>query len=247
MEEEKKEEKIEETKDTKTDGKNVLKNMIFVVSLLVCFSLGYLFAINFGGSDNKTNSNTNTNANVNENTNTDKPETPKELSEAELNELYNIAELNSTEPVSMLLSVDGKLSDLDMETKSEIAFKYAQRNQLTTGVTSTQTDKCDGGSGLCSGVKITDFNKIIKKYGFAEFVPQIYGRDCYIYNEMYLFNYGGNVTASISHNYSHKMVDNDVVITDVATFNGANTKTETREYTFKLVDGSYYLYSIYKK
>ena len=172
--------------------------------------------------------------------------------------LKNIAQLDNesskTDLFTPLLSHDGLLSSFDTNVKTSIVYQYAKNNGMSN-TTNSQTDSnCNsGGSGICIRINKADFDEIAKKYGYTNLIPEVYG-PCKIYNNMYYFNYGGDATPyeKTLHNVTYVTNGEDIILTDNLTYkyydHSHADDTETREFTFKKgADGSYYLYSVYKK
>ena len=179
-----------------------------------------------------------------------------EVTEELLDELKNIAQLDNEDgKISLftpLLFDEGILNELSDDIKTRTIYAYAIHNKMTFSEEAGVDQDCisSGGSGMCIYLKIEDFNTIAKKYGFLEFKP-----DAYIKNNKYYFNYSGDATPyeKTLHNVTYVINGEDIILTDNLTYRyNANIDhaddTEIREFTFKKgADGSYYLYSVYKK
>lgn len=171
-------------------------------------------------------------------------------------ELANIAGINNNDPVGTIVINDGVLNDFSNEDKSRIVYDYARRNNLTKTVTGEETVYCADGSGMCLGIKVSDYNEIMKKYGFENFTPEIYGSECHTYDNMYLFNYGGDYTPYVKtlHNINQSTDGDDIIITDTMTYvaskeSGVEDRELIKEFTFKKTEetGQYYLFSVYTR
>ena len=239
MEEEKKEEI--EIKDEKSKGKEFNKILLIIVGIaLILVGLCFGFLLGRGKT-------TNTNDEPDNNEQTDKPE---EDEETIINELINIADLNTTatdEFFAPLLYNNGVINEFDNETKINIIYRYAKRNVTITEITGDAVDGCsDGGNDSCDGIKISDFDNIAKKYGITD-----YSFNGQTYEDMYLFSYGGNQTIykSVSHNISTNKGEDGYTITDKLMFTAIDpssipNKEVVKEFTFKKNEDGYYLYSI---
>lgn len=171
-------------------------------------------------------------------------------------ELKNIAQLDNESPkmdlFTPLLTIDGVVNELSDDIKTRIIYAYAKKNKMTISERKGENPDCNpgGGSGMCICIKVEDFNAIAKKYGFLGFKP-----DADIINNKYYFGDGGEATPyeKALHNVTYVINGEDIILTDNLTYRyNANIDhaddTETREFTFKKgADGSYYLYSVYKK
>ena len=239
MEEEKMEEI--EIKDEKSKGKEFNKILLIIVGIaLILVGLCFGFLLGRGKT-------TNTNDEPDNNEQTDKPE---EDEETIINELINIADLNTTatdEFFAPLLYNNGVINEFDNETKINIIYRYAKRNVTITEITGDAVDGCsDGGNDSCDGIKISDFDNIAKKYGITD-----YSFNGQTYEDMYLFSYGGNQTIykSVSHNISTNKGEDGYTITDKLMFTAIDpssipNKEVVKEFTFKKNEDGYYLYSI---
>lgn len=170
-------------------------------------------------------------------------------------ELKNIAQLDNESPkmdlFTPLLTIDGVVNELGDDIKTRIIYAYAIHNKMTFSEEAGVDQDCysSGGSGMCIYLKVEDFNAIAKKYGFSGFKPNIS-----IKNNKYYFNYSGEATPyeKTLHNVTYVINGEDIILTDNLTYkyndHSHADDTETREFTFKKgADGSYYLYSVYKK
>lgn len=259
--EEKNEELKEETKTKKSflNNKKTVKGkaltawiiVIIIIAMIVTFGSGLIVGkLLYEGK--KKNSNTvidNTNSEIPNNT-----DNTEDTSKININELINIAgfDYDATDSFfAPLLYNDGIIEELDFEKKTNIVYVYALRNQLLGSVSGQEYEGCFNGSGSCQSIKKDYFEDIAKKYGLTPFTP-----DCIDYKDMYLFTYGGSTSdySKVSHEYSYKVVDENVIFTDTVHFTAASyatvgDKTEVKEFTFKKnsITGDYYLYSVYTK
>ena len=168
-------------------------------------------------------------------------------------ELAHIAEIDFDETASNfitpLLFNNGVINDLSADVKTAVVYAYALKSNLLVKVTGEEEPSCADGQGFCNAIKKSDFNEIIKKYGISEYVPS----NAREYNDMYLFNYGGNVVEynKATHSYSYSKIDNNIIIIDKIVFeeNEKGNKTEYKEFTFKKnkESGNYYLYSVFTR
>lgn len=179
-----------------------------------------------------------------------------EVTEELLDELKNIGQLDNEDgkisKFTPLLFYEGILNELSDDDKTRIIYAYALKNKMTISERKGENPDCNpgGGSGICICIKVEDFNAIAKKYGFLGFKP-----DADIINNKYYFGDGGEATPyeKTLHNVTYVINGEDIILTDNLTYKYYSNidhadDTETREFTFKKgADGSYYLYSVYKK
>ena len=251
---------MEEKNVEKVEKKSNTLIIILVVIVCLCLGvgIGYLLFNNNASNTNKNetketnekqeNENTNTSTNTNDNSN--------EISYDLVKELINIANLDESGPYAKyfdpIMFNDGLLADYDDEVKTMVVFRYAIRNKLTKSVEAGTKSFCVAG-GVCTGVKISDFNKIAKKYGYDEFTAVHNLKNCVVDGDYYWTDLGGDTVeySGTTHDVKATRNGSDIVLTDNMIFqnyHGEGDKTVTKEFTFKKANNDeYYLYSVYTK
>lgn len=167
------------------------------------------------------------------------------VDEEELQTIAMLYETNYSEFFNPLLITNGIINDLNIDQKTMLVYKYASKKNMTIA----NPTSCNDGAGLCVGIKIEDFNTILKKYEITNFDASSLKRE----NDMYIIQLGGDIVAyKINHNLSSNAVNESYIITDkmelMNSATGTKEKEETKEYTFiKSTDGSYSLHSVTTK
>lgn len=217
--------------------------VMITIFMLFIFGLGiYLGKEVFAKKEDNGKSNKENNTNtVVDNTNT----TDNKIDEEELQIIAMLYETNYSEYYNPLLITNGVINDLNNDQKTMLVYKYASKKNMTEA----NPVACNDGAGLCVGIKIEDFNTILKKYEITNIDASSLKRE----NDMYIIQSGGDIVAyKINHNLSSNAVNESYIITDkmelMNSATGTKEKEETKEYTFiKSTDGSYSLHSVTTK
>lgn len=258
--------------EVKVKEKNsILKNIIIILLVLVTLSLtGYIVYTDFI----KVNENDQTDC-VDSVLDSDSSENNKEVSEKLKEELLALVNINVNEEVgifgyddlqSTFLTYSGIINEFSSDVKRNI-IAFSVKNQKEFSFEETeQLPNLNLTCGLVYGIKMTDYNNIIKKFGITDNGDDLYreGSDIgngYLnkYNDYYVYQTCGYTVAyKLRHDeVTFKYDRGSIVLTDKVSLvkvenikdsliDGDNGK-KIVTYTFNKNDDGYYLYSVYNR
>lgn len=166
------------------------------------------------------------------------------VNDNDLFKIYNILGVSTLEHPYLGLNVilsemNKETSNLTLDEKKSIIFWYAFENRLFDEILLPTTgEKYDG-------ISIENFDIVKEYYGITEDYTMFFESNM-IYNGYLLYSQGGTGTASIvKHNFSSKIVDNNIIVTDNAVISQMeDEKSQTIEFKFsKNNKDEYYLVS----
>lgn len=181
----------------------------------------------------------------NSNVSNSNKEMEDKISEDELKKLYNIIGINddsdSCGVQNILTQVSGSINNLSNKDKYQIIYFYAYNNKLTTNISCSEYDMCEGYGGECVSITKDNYEKVTSYYGIYDKPEQLFDAT-EIYKDKYIFEIPECKMDKYTHDVKYKKENDDVIIIDNVSIEDEN---QTITYTFKLNGNKeYYLDSI---
>lgn len=218
------------------------RNIVFTI--FACLMTGIIVFLSSSLGQNIYNS-----YNPNHSSSVKKSECSIGISDDDLIRIYDILGVKKLEHLNLglnmfLSGMNKETSNLTLAEKKELIFLYAVQEDIIHEIENPTTKE------VFDGFTIENFDRIKEYYGITEDYTMFFESNM-IHNGYVLYNKSGiGTTAMIKHNFSSKMVDKDIIITDNATITDETTeekRTQTIEYKFsKNSKDEYYLVSSIK-